>query len=232
MRYAPRILIAVTLVVAASGCTEWSPPWEFWREEPEEKLIESPSVRMEKFRAWGAAADNYSPQEQANFAAQLAQAYNTELADGDPMIRREAVRALGHFRTQTAERILHEAKSDANASVRIAACEGWGIRGGENSISELESVLRNEREQDVRHAAIRALQGIQRDAANPYAVVGALVIALEDKDPATRNLTLAALEGVTGRYYADDADAWRRFAKGEDVPQRQRSLAQSFGFVD
>lgn len=148
------------------------------------------------------------------------------------MIRREAVKALGSYPIPAAELVLNQAKSDADTSVRMAACEAWAIHGGQRAIVELESVLRNERDQDVRHAAIRSLRDIKADAANPYAVVGALTIALEDKDPATRAVTLAALENVTGRYYGTDADAWRRFAKGEDVPQQQRSLAQQFGFFN
>jgi HEAT repeat protein len=232
MRQRTGILVAATLFLCGgSGCTEWTPPWEFWRQDPEEKLIESPAARIERYREWGKTARDRDPQEQVQLANQLVQAYKTEL-EGDPMIRREAVKSLGSFGTTAAEQVLHEAKSDAETSVRTAACEAWGIHGGERAIVELESVLRNERDQDVRHAAIRGLQNIQANSANPYAVVGALIVALDDKDPATRGLTLAALENVTGRYYGSDANAWRRFAKGENVPQQQRSLAQTFGIVD
>lgn len=231
MRQSSGILVAILLLASFSGCAEWNPPWEFWRKDPDEALIESPVVKVERYRNWGETAASRQPQEQAQIAAQLVQAYESEV-DGDPLLRREAVKALALYRTPQAESTLHTAKSDPETSVRIAACEAWGLRGGETSVTELESVLRNERDQDVRHAAIRGLQTIQREAANPYAVVGALVIALDDKDPATRRLTLAALEDVTGRYYGASAESWRRFAKGENVPQEQRSLAQRFGIVD
>ncbi len=231
MRHRTGILAAIALLLGVNGCTDWTPPWEFWRKDPDEQLVESPAVRMERYREWGESAASRSAAEQAQISTQLVQAYNTEL-QGDPLIRREAVKALGAYPSQVATQVLHEAKSDPELMVRIAACEAFGVRGGANSVVELESILRNEREQDVKHAAIRALQQIKSEAANPYSVVGALVVALDDKDPATRQLTLAALEDVTGRYYADDADAWRRFAKGENVPTQQRSLAQTFGFVD
>ena len=99
------------------------------------------------------------------------------------MIRRHIVLTLGHFKTASSTAVLQAAVSDSDSTVRIAACEAWGRRGGPEAAERLTGLLTSDTNLDVRLAAARAIgQTHEKSALQPLAE------ALSDGDPAIQYL--------------------------------------------
>ena len=110
--------------------------------------------RLDEFRAVRAGAAKLTPAEQDHLCGQLGEVL---AHDENPLLRREAVRTLGELATPHAEPLLREAVSDPNLDVRIAACEAWGKRGGQEAAAILAGVVAQDGDIDLRIAAAEQL---------------------------------------------------------------------------
>ncbi len=153
-------------------------------------------------------ADKQSPAEQERVTSDLAKQIQDEQ---DPMIRRSIVRALGHYDTPSASAVLQAAISDADASVRVAACESWGRRGGPEAAERLVNLLTSDTNLDVRLAAARAIGKTKQKVA-----IAPLAEALADGDPAIQWRIVGAMKEISGKDYGNDVNLWRAYAKGEN----------------
>ena len=170
-------------------------------------------------QAAAANADKQSPAEQERVTADLAKQIQEEQ---DPMLRRYIVITMGHYKTAAATAVLQAAVADADASVRIAACEAWGRRGGPEAAEKLTGLLTSDTNLDVRLTAARAIgQTKEKSALQPLAE------ALSDADPAIQYCVVGALKQISGKDYGNDVNLWRAYARGENpTPPEGPSIAQ------
>ncbi len=178
--------------------------------------VVAPSERVAQLRAL--ARQGLSPgADPQHVSAQLEAAYRQE---ADPLIRQEIVRLLAPYQSPAAESALRSAVRDADADVRVAACQVWGQRKGPTAIAVLGEVVRSDTDLDVRQAAVKAL-GQTRDPS----AVAALAPALDDRDPAMQYLAVTALRQTSGRDFGNDVNLWRQYVRGElKEPQQSPSL--------
>ena len=76
-------------------------------------------------------------------------------------------------------------------------------RDGDEEARLLAATAGSETNDDVKHAALAALGNHQNSIS-----VDSLKIALNDRNPATRNLAVESLRGATGKNYGDDPQVW------------------------
>ena len=89
-------------------------------------------------------------------------------------------------------------------------------------MASLANVLRVEKDIDVRLAATEALGKIKSPEA-----IQALVIALDDRDPALQYVGVQSMKSITGQDYGPDVQAWRTVATGgSPAPPETPSLAE------
>ena len=125
------------------------------------------------------------------------------LNDPSAEMRRLVVVAASRLKTPDAMGLLEKGLDDSNLKVRMAACEGLGRRQEPQAAQLLASTYGTETDQDVRNAAVQAL-------GNHKGVVptDSLRIALKDQDPATADLAVQSLRGVTGQDYGETPQEW------------------------
>lgn len=140
--------------------------------------------------------------------------------DESPEMRRLAVRAAGKLSTPEAANLIEKGLDDDSFKVRMEACRSLGRRAGDESIRSLAAVAGTETNEDVRHAAITAL-GKHR---GPLAI-DSLKAALADRNPATRDIAIASLRGVTGKNYGSDPKVWIAALDGQPTQQVKTKLA-------
>ena len=131
-------------------------------------------------------------------------------AESDPLMRRELVRAISAFSMPGAIAGLHEAMNDDDVDVRVAVCQGWQRMGGTEAVKVLTTALETDPDVDIRLAAAKALGSFQDSAA-----LNALVIALNDSDPALQRRARISLEQATGQDFGYQVDSWRRFVQNQ-----------------
>ncbi len=141
--------------------------------------------------------------------------------DASPEMRRLAIRAAGNLRDGSALALIEQGLKDDSVKVRMEACKSLGRRTGDESAQALASVVGSETSEDVRHAALSALA----DHRNPIAV-NALRTALDDRNPATRDLAVRSLKGATGKNYGDDPQVWIAALDGKPTPQAETRIAE------
>lgn len=182
----------------------------------------TPARRMAKMKELATAAKSGTPEQQSQAAAELARQIQTETDDN---IRLHIVLAIQELDTPLAAEVLKAGLSDGNSDVRVACCNAWGARGGEQAVSLLGETINRDTDLDVRLAAIRALGKIREPSA-----VAALTPALEDPNPAVQYRTVQSLRHVHDRDLGNDVNAWRQMAAGQtdittpSIAQRLRNL--------
>jgi HEAT repeat protein len=214
----PKLVALLGLwLLAATGCHRLPASWYYaWNGYPQEP-IETPFDREQAYKQLAVTAAQKPPEEQERTAEMLSQALGNEES---PVVRAQIVRTLAAYPTATSAAAMQRALNDSHEHVRAAACDAWARRGGEEAASTLATVLRTEKSPDVRLRAVRALGNVKDGSA-----VKALAIALQDNNVAIQNRAMASLESITGRYYGTDVNAWLAFAQGQEVPPKDRSVA-------
>jgi HEAT repeat protein len=212
------VALATVWLLAATGCHHLPASWYYaWHGYPKEPL-ETPHDRVQSYRQLEETVGQKSPEEQEQTARILSQAF---VGEPDLLVRAQIVRTLGVYRTATAAATLQQALSDSNEHVRKTACLAWARRGGPEAVQNLASVLRTEKDVDVRGEAVKALAQVRDDG-----TVKALAIALEDKEVTIQKGAMVALESTTGKYYGNDVNAWRAAALGQEVKPQERSISE------
>jgi HEAT repeat protein len=126
--------------------------------------------------------------------------------DADALARSAALMALGH---QSPERAVDTAKllrTDAGATVRSDAARIMGMHGDPSCVPVLVEMVRRERNDDVRREAVKALGRFREPPA-----VAELIERLEDPDLSVVHAAHLALVQLTGRDFAMDRRAWRKW---------------------
>ena len=180
-----------------------------------------PADRLDELVDLEKSSARLASHDQQRLSHELAQQIQQEK---DPVVRRQIIRSMRNMKTPAADYILRAGlHGDKDTSVRVTCCEVLGQRGGTEAVRELLNVVQNEKNIDVRIAAMRAIG----NAGDP-AVVPALAIGLEPKeDPALQYRTAQVLTQLTGKNYGNDLPAWRSYVATGTAPKRAApSLAE------
>lgn len=215
-------LIAASAAVvgcAQSGGPKLALPWQTSQSAAADKYGPTADQRIEKLSARAKEAKAAGANAVAGFTAELAREM---LAEHDPRVRCDILSIAAEFDTPAALAICRGALEDPEDRVRLAACDAWGRRGGEEAVKLLALRYQTDQEMDVRLRAIRRLGDAKDKTALPV-----LAKALEDADPAVQYRAVAALKQVTGRDLGDDVNKWRAWiADPESEPEW--SIAETF----
>jgi HEAT repeat protein len=227
------------LFAAAGGCTWGStngvPLWgsKAEKEEAAANLKKYGPIARERIalvKEEGKFAAKGSPDDKQRVSADLARMIQTEQ---DPLVRQEIVRTLGGIPTQTAANVLDAGMKDSDPFVRVTVCQAWGNRvASRNSTAGvaanadadaatrmLSQALASDTNIDVRLAAARALGKVKND---PRAI-GALGIALKDRDPALQVRAMAALKESSNKDFGNDVTKWQQYVDSVAPPSPQQS---------
>ena len=193
----------------------WPQFWPF----PERELTtyHTPAMRVDAIREFGMRSKGVDSPEQRQITDQLARQMQVE---PDPLVRQAVVTAIAEFHTPIAQQVLEAGIGDESEAVRVACCQAIGRRAadgvpdaGNSSVASLANALRSDQDIDVRLAAAEVLGHIKSPDA-----IQALVVALEDRDPAMQYAGVQSMKSITGEDYGPDVQAWRQVARGETPP--------------
>lgn len=219
------VFVAMT-AFAVTGCQDGpmyalkvANPYYSWKEwGADEKIGVTDHVRRKQLAVLAETAGELSPEKQQFWAQQLDKLIES---DQSPEMRRLAVRAASRMQVAGAMDMIEKGLDDASLKVRMEACHALGRRSGDDATRVLVATIGTETDLDVKHAALEALakhdNPISRDA---------LKLALSDRNPATRNLAIESLKGVTGQNYGDDPKVWIAALNGQEVEQATPRLAE------
>jgi len=210
--------------VAAVGCAQTAGPkltmpWQKTDSAASEKYGPTADQRIEKLTARAKEAKAAGPNAMVVFTDELAREI---LNEHDPRVRGDILSIAAEFDTPAALAICRGALEDPDDRVRLAACDAWGRRGGEEAVKLLGQRYQTDAEIDVRLRAIRRLGDVKDKTAVPV-----LAKALEDSDPAVQYRAVTALKQVTGRDLGDDVNKWRAWA-ADPESEPEWSIAEAF----
>jgi hypothetical protein len=202
-----------------AGCQSMSMPnvWPF--REHDRTSYHTPQMRMDAISQIAAKSTGTDSPDQRQITDELARQIQIE---PDPLVRVTIVNAIAEFRTPMAQQVLEAGLNDGSASVRIVCCRALGRRADASSVPSLSKVLNQDKNLDARLAAAEALGKIKSPDS-----IKAMVVALEDRDPALQYVGVQSMKALTGQDYGGDVNAWRQFATGHAPPPPQPpSIAQ------
>jgi hypothetical protein len=219
------------LIACQSGCAsdalkneqkKWYDPFGLFTKEegPKTKVITS-NQRIKILRELAKKADTLTPEEQQRATDELCQALPKE---EDILVRAEMLKTIAVFPSPRAEVMLKAGLRDADQDVRIACCDAWAARGGEEANRTLCETLTADTDHDVRLAAARALGDLKHPDS-----VAALGLALEDPNPAIQYRATQSLQAITGKKF-ETVKEWREYLhdKKEEPPTLMARLKQLF----
>lgn len=138
--------------------------------------------------------------------------------DESPEMRRLVVQAAGRLDDPAAIGLIEKGLDDASVKVRMEACKSLGMKSNEDATRLLVAALGTDTSEDVKHSAMAALSTHKNQIA-----IDSLSLALQDRNPATRDLAMESLRGATGKNYGDDPQVWIAALNGtptEESPVR------------
>jgi HEAT repeat protein len=212
------------LVLAGCQSIPWPPMWPF--PERERTTFDTPAMRVHAVQQFAMRSTRVDSPEQREMTDQLGRQMQIE---PDPLVRQAVINAIAEFHTPLAQQVLEAGLGDEDRDVRVACCKAFGRRveagvagAAQNPVASLANVLRTEKDIDVRLAAAEALGKMKSPEA-----VQALVVALDDRDPALQYVGVQSMKAITGQDYGPDVQAWRAVATGGSPPPLQApSLAE------
>jgi HEAT repeat protein len=232
------LLRMLLLFAAAGGCTWGSTNGvPFWgskadKEEATANLKKYGPIARDRIalvKEEGKYAAKGSPDDKEKVSADLARMIQTEQ---DPLVREEIMRTLAGIPTQTAANSLVSGMKDSEPKVRVAVCQGWAKRvaaanpndpvaaaDADSATRMLSQALSSDTNIDVRLAAARALGKVQNDAR----AIGALGIALKDRDPALQVRAIASLKESSHKDFGNDVSKWQQYVDSVAPPSPQES---------
>lgn len=221
-----RLLLSSVVVVSSmlTGCMEgplrlgYYNPWlreEWKKDEQYGPLLHD---KLDELAALRSGVSRLTPQEQKQRSQELLHIMRNER---NTILIAEIVRTLAVFPTEESLEALRMASMNGDSDIRVAACHGWAIKGGQEAIETLAQTLGSDTDNDVRIAAAHGLEKFR----DPMAV-RALGTALEANDPALQFRAVQSLKLVTGQDYGDSVPAWREFVQsGQAKPAASSSIA-------
>ncbi len=208
-RNVTRSLLLFSLAALAGCQSVWTPNvWPF--KEKVRTTYHTPGMRIDALEQFSMRSTGVDTPEQREITDQLARQIQVE---PDPLVREAVVKSIAEFRTPMAQQVLEAGLSDADKNVRLACCNALGRRAEAASVAALASTLKTETDIDVRLAAAAALGEIKSPEA-----ISALVVALDDKDPAMQFVGVESLRSITGKDFGPDVQAWRQVATSNTPP--------------
>lgn len=200
-------MLAVMILAAATGCQVT--PWPMrMLHRPERTTYRTAQMRMDAIRDFRSKSTGVDTPEQREIVNQLARQIQVE---PDPLVREAIVDTIAEFRTPLAAQVLEAGLADDDLSVRQHCCMALGRRGDPSAVPVLARVLNTEESVDVRLSAIEALGTIN----SPDAYT-ALVVAMEDRDPALQYAGMQSMHAISGKDFGGDVSSWLQYAKGEN----------------
>ena len=180
---------------------------------------EDASVRTE--------ALNALMQTDAESGLQLAKRILAKKDECSAMLRRNAVWLLGNRKEVSATPLLiAAAKSDPSSMVRNDAASALARMPGDDALNALQELARSGDDENIQRAAVSALA----THSNPKARLG--IRSLVEKNDASENLRLAALDAFSRDRSTCDDVAWMRTTYGKVTSPRVRArLASAIGRV-
>ncbi len=180
---------------------------------------EDASVRTE--------ALNALMQTEPESGLQLAKRILAKRDDCSAPLRRNAVWLLGNRRDATATSVIvSAAKLDPSSMVRSDATSALARLPGDEALAALQDLARSGEDEKMQRVAVQALA----THPNPKARVG--IRSLVEKNDATENLRLAALDAFDRERSTCDDVAWMRATYGKVTSSRVRArLASAIGRV-
>lgn len=141
--------------------------------------------------------------------------------DDSPEMRRLAIRAAGRMSDPSAMGMIERGLDDESVKVRMEACGALARKSSDEAARTLAATVGTDTNEDVRHAALRALATHKNQIA-----VDSLKTALLDRNPATRDLAIESLKGATGKNYGDDPQVWIAALDGKPTAEVETRLAE------
>lgn len=211
------VLSSLFAVCALGGCRSLSMP-EFWPfPERERTTFISPAMRSSAIAEFGARSTGVDSPEQREITDQLARQIQLE---PDPLVRQAVIHSIAEFKTPMAQSVLEAGLADQDEMVRIACCEEIAERAAAgiadpnySPVPSLAKALREDKDQNVRLAAAKALGSMKSPAA-----IQALTVALDDRDPAMQFVGVQSMKQITGKDYGPNVETWRQVAAGQTPP--------------
>jgi HEAT repeat protein len=219
-----RTALCFALLLAAlalPGCAKrFGGAWPFGEDQTKqlEKYGPAPVQRIEAMQARAKKLKKATVQEQEVFAAEMAKQLANE---PDVNIRMAVISMLAEMRTPSSNAVLYAGLKDPESDVRVACCEAWAKRPGQDTTRILSETLSGDTDINVRIAAAKGLSGSADQEA-----VKALGTALEDPDPALQYCAVASLKQVTGKDLGNNVNEWRRLAQLPEPPMRPKTVAE------
>lgn len=195
------------MLVLAAGCSGSN---SFLRKKKTSQDIPLPPgivAPREKLQNWQKLVKSAtSPSAKSNVARQLEEAF---LKEDDPQLRAELLRLMGQLNLPPSDTLVERAKSDEEPSVRIQLCHLLAKSPSGSAVSVLSELALNDRDQDVRQAAIKALGRLHDPRANQV-----LAQLLRNRDPAIQYLAVQSLKQTTGKDFGMDLKQWEAYVYG------------------
>lgn len=204
----PLLLLLTSCLLA--GCAEgplWRTgslvPWAREQWEEEERLADTLFERKRELDALVESANQSDQETQEQVALRL-----NDIVQRDPvlLIRLHAVDLLGTLSGAQAAEALRQAGKAPDSRVRIAAVGAMQRLPAETAVGQIQEILGNDTDVDVRLAATRALGSFPGDDA-----LNALSLALADSNPAVQYRATESLTLVTGENFGANVSAWQSF---------------------
>jgi len=219
----PLRILCLTLIsaVVLPGCAGWL-PWKSREKSArdQEKYGPTADTRIKRLAERSKVVKAGPKQRQLDFTQELA---GMMLEEHDPRVRCKILETAAEYDTAMATAICTGGMQDPDEIVRMAACEVWSKRGGDQAVQLLATRFQTDSELDVRLRALRMLGELKDKQAIPV-----LARALEDSDPAVQYRAVASLKKVSGRDLGNDVNAWREWAADPEGAKGDWSIAEGF----
>jgi hypothetical protein len=217
------VVAASGMVTLCGGCQDGpfyalkvaNPYFSIREWKRDEELGVTDHERRQQLAKLAKTIDSLPPERQQFWAGHLEQMLEH---DESPEMRRLVVQAAGRMEDPAALRLIEQGLDDASVKVRMEACRSLGNKTGDEATRMLVATVGTDTNQDVKHSAMVALSHHKNQIA-----IDSLRIALSDRNPATRDLAMESLRGVTGKNYGDDPQVWIAALDGkstEEAPVR------------
>lgn len=207
VRQALALSLAILPLLIVAGCQSGGPRLAglnpFHR--PELTSITTPAQRVKQLHALAADANQVTPEQAEQVVVDLIRQLETE---PDPLLRQALIETAFAFDTPLAKKTPIAGLQDDDPHVRRICCRLLERSPTADSVPALAAVAKQDSDFDVRLAAVRAL-----GASDTPSTRNALLVALEDNDPAMQLVGVESMKRLTGRDLGGDVSAYLALAK-------------------
>lgn len=205
--------LLVLVAVLLGGCAEgqfWKTgkyaPWVQERWAAEEKIADTLFARKARMSQAVESVMGAPVEQQQQVATKLSEVI---LRDPVLLLRLHSLKLITSLDCPKTLETLTISASDPSSDIRIATVKALEKVGSGDAMFQLQELVANDTDDDVRIAATRALGSFRGQQ-----TVGALSIALADKNPALQICATESLANATGNHeIGRDVVQWRNFVQ-------------------